>query len=166
MIKIVKPIAMLMIIVAISSITYFYFAKTDLTKASTLNPAQTALLKIGAKCLDFGERSVANDVPIIEFQMVVRLAKKTTTISNCMADNGYKQNQKWVEYATPIAKSLAEKSNIAGKIAISTPSTKPVAISGETVNNEISESEALTNLSRADMQIFEPKTHPPYWIKQ
>ena len=162
MIKIVKPIAMLMIIVAISSITYFYFAKTDLTKASTLNPAQTALLKIGAKCLDFGERSVANDVPIIEFQMVVRLAKKTTTISNCMADNGYKQNQKWVEYATPIAKSLAEKS----KIATSTPSTKPGAISGETVNNEISESVALTNLSRADMQIFEPKTHPPYWIKQ
>ena len=162
MIKFVKPLAMLMVIVAISAITYFYTAKTDVQKAPTLNPAQMVLLKIGAKCLDFGERSVANDVPIIEFQMMVRLAKKTTTISNCMADNGYKQNQKWVEYATPIAKSLAEKS----KIATSTPSTKPSAISGAKINNEISESEALTNLSRADMQIFEPKTHPPYWIKQ
>ena len=162
MIKFVKPLAMLMVIVAISAITYFYTAKTDVQKAPTLNPAQMVLLKIGAKCLDFGERSVANDVPIIEFQMMVRLAKKTTTISNCMADNGYKQNQKWVEYATPIAKSLAEKF----KIATSTPSTKPSAISGAKINKEISESEALTNLSRADMQIFEPKTHPPYWIKQ
>ena len=162
MIKFAKPIFMLVVIVAISIIAYFYTAKTNIPKALTINPAQMALLKIGAKCLDFGERSVANDVPIIEFQMVVRLAKKTTTISNCMADNGYKQNQKWVEYATPIAISLAEKS----KIASSTPSTKPGAISGETVNNEVSESEALTNLSRTDMQIFEPKTHPPYWIKQ
>ena len=161
MIKIVKSIVMFVVIVAATANAYFYFTKTDVLAVPTapiLNKAQISLLKIGAKCLDFGERSVANDVPIIEFQMVVRLAKKTTTISNCMSDNGYKQNTKWVEYATPIAKSLAEKSKIA--------SSAPGAISGEKINSEISESEALTNLSRADLQIFEPKTHPSYWIKQ
>ena len=140
-----------------------------------MTPAQRALISIGAKCLDFGERSVANDIPIIEFQMVVRLAKKTTTISNCMTDNGYMQNPEWVKYAQPIAQSQAEKTVLTDKIVAeklgnqsNKKSDKPSNhISESAISaNKVSESEALTNLSRTDMQIFEPKNRPDYWIKR
>ena len=120
---------------------YFYASQDDkLAKPVSLTPAQTTMIKIGEKCLDFGERAVANDTPIIEFQMIVRLTKKTTVISNCMTDNGYKQNVAWLKYAEPLANAAALKANI-------------------------SASEALTNLSRADMQIFESKNRPDYWVK-
>ena len=120
---------------------YFYTSQDDkLAKQASLTPAQTSMIKIGEKCLDFGERAVANDTPIIEFQMIVRLTKKTTVINNCMTDNGYKQNPAWLKYAEPLANAAATKSNI-------------------------STSEALTNLSRSDMQVFEPKNRPDYWVK-
>ena len=120
---------------------YFYTSQDDkLAKPASLTPAQTSMIKIGEKCLDFGERAVANDTPIIEFQMIVRLTKKTTVINNCMTDNGYKQNAAWLKYAEPLANAAATKANI-------------------------STSEALTNLSRTDMQVFEPKNRPDYWVK-
>lgn len=120
---------------------YFYTSQDDkLAKPASLTPAQTSMIKIGEKCLDFGERAVANDTPIIEFQMIVRLTKKTTVINNCMTDNGYKQNPAWLKYAEPLANAAATKANI-------------------------SASEALTNLSRSDMQVFEPKNRPDYWVK-
>ena len=120
---------------------YFYISKDDASaKPASLTPAQTSMIKIGEKCLDFGERAVANDTPIIEFQMIVRLTKKTTVINNCMTDNGYKQNPAWLKYAEPLANAAATKANI-------------------------SASEALTNLSRSDMQVFEPKNRPDYWVK-
>lgn len=120
---------------------YFYTSQDDkLSKPASLTPAQTSMIKIGEKCLDFGERAVANDTPIIEFQMIVRLTKKTTVINNCMTDNGYKQNPAWLKYAEPLANAAATKSNI-------------------------STSEALTNLSRSDMQVIEPKNRPDYWVK-
>ncbi len=145
--KLVKPVVILFVTLAIVANAYFYLTKNDVPNTPTLTPAQKELIKIGAKCLDFGERSVANDVPIIEFQMVVRLAKKTTTISNCMRDNGYRQNTKWLEYAQPAAKLLADKSK------------------SEVSGSKVSESEALTNLGRTDMQIFEPNNRPSYWTK-
>lgn len=141
MTKLAKPIVILCVLIALAANAYFYISKSIMPAKPKLTPAQTALITIGAKCLDFGERSVANDNPIIEFQMVVRLAKKTTTINNCMTDNGYKQNAAWVKYAQPIANAEATK-------------------------NKISESEAITNLSRVDMQIFEPQIRPDYWVKQ
>ncbi len=120
---------------------YFYTSQDDkVAKPASLTPAQTSMIKIGEKCLDFGERAVANDTPIIEFQMIVRLTKKTTVINNCMTDNGYKQNVAWLKYAEPLANAAATKANI-------------------------STSEALTNLSRTDMQVFEPKNRPDYWVK-
>ena len=120
---------------------YFYTSQDDkLAKPASLTPAQTSMIKIGEKCLDFGERAVANDTPIIEFQMIVRLTKKTTVINNCMTDSGYKQNPAWLKYAEPLANAAATKANI-------------------------SASEALTNLSRSDMQVFEPKNRPDYWVK-
>lgn len=138
-----KTIIIIGLVLAFAANTYFYISKDEvLIKPLSLTQAQTALINIGEKCLDFGERAVANDTPIIEFQMIVRLTKKTTVISNCMTDNGYKQNPAWVKYAQPIANAAAVKANM-------------------------SLSEALTNLGRSDMQVFEPfKNRPDYWVKQ
>lgn len=125
----------------IVAIIYFVYGQSGLKPAASLSPAQEQLAKMGDRCLDFGERAVANDVPIIEFQMLVRLAKKTNVIERCMTDNGYKQNPAWLIYAQAIA-------------------TKNAA------NNKTSVSEALTSLSRADMQIFTPDSNrPDYWVK-
>ena len=135
-----------MILLAILAVSvYFLHAKNGLQTKPALSPAQmqlqAELAKMGDRCLDFGERAVANDVPIVEFQMLVRLAKKTNVIEQCMTDNGYKQNPAWLAYAQPVANTNA-------------------------ANNKISISEALTNLSRADMQIFTPVANrPDYWLK-
>lgn len=135
-----------MIILTVLAVSiYFLYAKNGLQTKPALSPAQmqlqAELAKMGDRCLDFGERAVANDVPIIEFQMLVRLAKKTNVIERCMTDNGYKQNPAWLKYAQPIATENATK-------------------------NKTSTSEALTSLSRADMQLFAPdENRPDYWVK-
>ena len=135
-----------MILLAVLALSiYFIYAKNGLQTKPALSPAQiklqAELTKMGDRCLDFGERAVANDVPIVEFQMLVRLAKKTNVIEQCMTDNGYKQNPAWLTYAQPLATVNAAK-------------------------NKISVSEALTNLSRADMQIFVTVANrPDYWLK-
>lgn len=135
-----------MIVLAVLAVSiYFLYAKNSLQTKPAFSPAQiklqAELAKMGDRCLDFGERAVANDVPIIEFQMLVRLAKKTNVIERCMTDNGYIQNPAWLKYAQPIATDNAAK-------------------------NKTSVSEALTSLSRADMQIFAPdEKRPDYWQK-
>ena len=135
-----------MILLAVFALSiYFLYAKNGLQTKPALSPAQiklqAELTKMGDRCLDFGERAVANDVPIVEFQMLVRLAKKTNVIERCMSDNGYKQNPAWLAYAQPVATIKAAK-------------------------NKISISEALTSLSRADMQVFAPMANrPDYWLK-
>jgi len=131
----------LILLTIIVAIVYFLTDKASLKTTPNLSPAQEQLAKMGDRCLDFGERAVANDVPIIEFQMLERLAKKTNVIERCMTDNGYIQNPAWLKYAQPIATDNAAK-------------------------NKTSVSEALTNLSRADMQIFAPdEKRPEYWLK-
>ena len=137
-----KLLIIMGLVLALAANIYFYTSKNDVAlKPATLTQAQTKLINIGEKCTDFGERAVANDMPIIEFQMIVRLTKKTTVISNCMTDNGYKRNSAWLNYAEPLATALAAK-------------------------NKMSVSEALTNLGRSDMQVFEPiKNRPDYWVK-
>ncbi|CAN4276853.1 hypothetical protein MCEMSEM29_01955 [Methylophilaceae bacterium] len=131
----------LILLTIIVAIVYFLTDKASLKTTPNLSPAQEQLAKMGDRCLDFGERAVANDVPIIEFQMLERLAKKTNVIERCMTDNGYIQNPAWLKYAQPIAIDNAAK-------------------------NKTSVSEALTNLSRADVQIFAPdEKRPEYWLK-
>lgn len=131
----------LILLTIIVTIVYFLTDKASLKTTPSLSPAQEQLAIIGDRCLDFGERAVANDVPIIEFQMLERLAKKTNVIERCMSDNGYIQNPAWLKYAQPIATDNAAK-------------------------NKTSVSEALTNLSRVDMQIFAPdEKRPEYWLK-
>ena len=128
---------------AITTNAYFYISK-DNASAKTASPtlAQATLIKIGEKCLDFGERSVASDTPIIEFQQLEREAKRTNVIQRCMADNGYQQNPAWLNYAEPIARSEANKTNI-------------------------SIDEAVVNLSRKHMQVFIPFAgQPEYWVKK
>ncbi len=140
MLKLNLKISMILLAI-IAAIVYFVYGQSGPKPAVSLSPAQEQLVKMGDRCLDFGERAVANDVPIIEFQMLVRLAKKTNVIERCMTDNGYKQNPAWLKYAQPIATENATK-------------------------NKTSTSEALTSLSRADMQIFAPdENRPDYWVK-
>ena len=141
MLKLNPKISMILFAI-IAAILYFSYDKSASEPKPSLSPAQEQLAKMGDRCLDFGERAVASDVPIIEFQMLVRLAKKTNVIERCMTDNGYKQNSAWLKYAQPIATDNAAK-------------------------NKISVSEALTSLSRADMQIFTPVANrPDYWVKK
>lgn len=128
---------------AIAANTYFYISKDEVTeKLASATPAPAALIKIGKKCLDFGERAVAKDMPIIEFQMLAREAKKANMINNCVTDNGYVQNPAWAKYAQPIAAANAQKDNT-------------------------SIEEAIANLSRKHMQVFTPLAErPDYWVKQ
>ena len=131
----------LILLILLAVAIYFAYVQTDEPPKATLSPAQLQLATIGDKCLDFGERAVAGDTPIVEFQMLVRLAKKTDVIERCMTDNGYKANPAWLRYAEPIAKTNAIKASS-------------------------SIDEALTHLRRADMQVFTPAVNrPDYWIK-
>jgi hypothetical protein len=117
------------------------FNTMDDSPIKTLTPAQALLVKIGDKCAGIAENSIADKTPIVEFQKLELLSKRATVITNCMHDNGYKQNPAWLTYAKPIAKANAE-------------------------NGKISYDEALTSFSRTEMQVFEPNTkHAPYWFK-
>ena len=128
---------------AIAANTYFYISKDD-APAKPASPTQTQarLLKVGEKCLDFGERAVAKDTPIIKFQQLEREAKRTNVIQRCMTDNGFQQNPAWLGYAQPIANTDANKTNI-------------------------SIDEAIVNLSRKHMQVFmQVAGRPDYWVKK
>jgi hypothetical protein len=121
---------------------YFYISKNNEQHAAVKpTPEQDKLIKIGEKCLDFGERAVAKDVPIIEFQMLAREAKKANVVNNCMTDNGYVQNPAWAKYAEPIAAANAQKYNT-------------------------SSDEAIANLGRKHLQVFTTMgERPDYWVK-
>lgn len=120
---------------------YFWYNQPDAQTKKKLTPEQIQLSQTGSKCLDFGDRAVANDNPTIEFQRLERISKRATVINNCMQDNGYKVNPAWTKVAQVEASNDAQK-------------------------NHISVDEALVNLSRKDMQVFtESKERPVYWIK-
>ena len=72
--------------------TYFLYRPSGELAQPPLTPSQKQLQVIGDKCIDFGERAIANDPAIVEFQMMVRLSKKAGVIERCMVDNGYKVN--------------------------------------------------------------------------
>lgn len=125
-----------------TAITYYLAKQNTAITPAVLSPAQAKLISIGDRCLDFGERAVANDIPIIEFQQLQREAKRSDVIQRCMTDNGYVQNPKWASYAQPIAIKDAQ----IAKISID---------------------EATINLGRKHMRIFENVTaQPVYWVKK
>lgn len=126
----------------ISVITaYYLYNQPDSNTHPSISAEQKQIINIGNKCLDFGDRAVAKDIPIIEFQKLERISKRANVIATCMQDNGYKVNPAWLKYAEPIARTDAKKTNI-------------------------SFDEAMTNLARHDMQVFETKAQQPsYWKK-
>ncbi len=108
----------------------------------TQTDAQKTLRLIGDRCAGIAENSVANKTALVAFQQLEIQGNKANVIISCMRDNGYVQNPAWLKYAQPIAKSEALSSNI-------------------------STDEALTSLSRSDMQVFsEEENRPIYWVKQ
>ena len=128
--------------VAVALLAGYFFYNQDVYKQVTLTPDQEQMIKIGYKCIDFGDRAVAKDTPIVEFQKLERMSKRANVIITCMQDNGYKVNPAWLKEAEPIAKAEAEKT-------------------------KISFDEAMINISRRDMQILEPaKNKADYWVKK
>ena len=125
-----------------AAITFYIAYQNTSEKQKTTTPAEALRMRIGDKCLDFGERAVANDTPIIEFQQLQREAKRCDVIERCMMDNGYLQNPAWVLFAKPIATKNAE-------------------------SLKISIDEATINLGRKHMQMFTAvAAQPDYWIKK
>lgn len=118
----------------------FMYFQAPSAPESALTSAQKQRMAIIDKCVDFGDRAIANDQAIVAFQMLERLSKKAGVIERCMADNGYRTNPAWLKYAEPIAKTTAAQ-------------------------DKSSTDEALTTLRRADMQVINPvKNRPDYWI--
>lgn len=121
---------------------YFLYNQGAYSSKVALTPDQEQMIKVGYKCVDFGDRAVAKDTPIVEFQKLERISKRANVIITCMQDNGYKVNPRWIKDAQPIAKAEAEKT-------------------------QISFDEAMTNLSRKDMQVFTAASNQPdYWVKK
>jgi hypothetical protein len=92
--------------------------------------------------LGISERAVANINPIIEFQKLELLSRKSHTLQLCMEDHGFYQNPAWLSYVKPIAANQSQ-------------------------SHKISEAEALENLKREDMLIFSDQAkHPLYWVEK
>lgn len=136
----VKYIVAILIFAGISGGWWFYYGADDSAK-NNFTPEQALLMTIGDKCAGIAENSIANKVPVVEFQKLELLSQRITVLTNCMHDNGYHQNPAWITYAKPIAAANAKTENI-------------------------SFDEALASFSRVDIQVFEPSAkHPPYWFK-
>jgi len=79
---------------------------------------------------------------LVEFQKLEIQGRKINVMRRCMKDKGFIENPSWLTYATPIAKSNA-------------------------INQSISEDEAIENLRREHMMIFnKPSQQPIYWVHQ
>jgi hypothetical protein len=99
---------------------------------------KSQLEKVGDECAGIADNAVANMVAVVEFQKLEIQGRKIHVMRLCMADNGFQENPSWIEYAKPIAQKRA-------------------------VQNGWSLDEAIENLKRSDMMVFEQGRHPPYW---
>ena len=130
------------LVACLAAATYYFANQNTVMAPKALSVAEANLIKIGDRCVDFGERAVANDTPTIEFQKLQREANRSDVVLRCMTDNGYVQNPLWLKYAEPIA-------------------------ANEAASMKISVSEAMVNFSRKQMRLFEKTdTQPIYWIKK
>ncbi len=103
--------------------------------------ADEALLRAGDKCANIATNAVSKLPVIVEFQRLEIAGRKARVMRQCMEDNGYQENQRWVEA------NMAE------------------ALKAMKANN-ISEYEALENRKREAMYVFMPiKGAPLYWAK-
>lgn len=100
-----------------------------------------ALLRAGDKCANIATNAVSKLPVIVEFQRLEIAGRKARVMRQCMEDNGYQENQRWVEA------NMAE--------ALKAMKT-----------NSISEYEALENRKRIAMYAFLPiEGAPLYWAK-
>ena len=125
--------------IAVGAVLIINFAPIGSSK-KTLTADEMRLIRIGDRCAEIADKSVADKVAIVEFQKLEIASRRYQVISDCMHDNGYKQNPQWLRYATPLARINAEK-------------------------QKISFNEAITTMGNTDMQQFSPnKNQPSYWM--
>ena len=100
---------------------------------------KAALEKVGDECVGIAENSVANMAAIVEFQKLEIEGRKFNVIRRCMADHGYFESPQWSAFAKPLALS-------------------------DSLNQHISEDEAMENLRRRHMVRLKPNDlEPIYW---
>jgi len=116
------------------------FFQDDLFSASAVSGRQQDMLvKAGDECLQIADKATAHIIPTLEFQRLELAGRKSNVIKRCMEDRSYYQSPAWLKYAEPIARQRASVQHI-------------------------SEDEALENLRREDMLIFEPRRNQPlFW---
>lgn len=99
----------------------------------------TELTRAGEECVIISEKASAHLIPKLEFQRLELAARKANVVVRCMADRHFYQNPAWLRYAQPIAAKTSTEQHV-------------------------SVDEAIENLKRADMLIFETETNKPaYW---
>jgi hypothetical protein len=89
---------------------------TGFSSSAPKPPSQLELT--GSKCADIAERSVANIIPIIEFQRLERASRKSNVLDRCMRDHGFTEQPAWLSYATPIASANAKQNNTSTTAAL------------------------------------------------
>jgi len=85
------------------------------------------------------EKATAHFNPKLEFQRLELAGRKANVVVRCMADHHFYQNPAWLKYVQPIAAKAS-------------------------LEQHVSVDEAIENLKRVDMLIFEPAANKPvYW---
>ena len=126
-----------LVVLMIPAIVYWLV----ITQLDSFNqPQKTLLATVGDECAGIADNSVANLSAVVEFQKLEIQGRKINVMRRCMRDKGFSENPSWLAYAIPIAHVNA-------------------------IKQSISEDEAIENLRREHMMIFnESSQQPIYWI--
>ena len=126
-----------LVIVTTSAIVYWFM----MSQLDSLHQSQKTLLtKVGDECAGIADNSVANMSAVVEFQKLEIQGRKMNVMRRCMKDKGFIENPSWLAYAAPIAHAHA-------------------------IKQSISEDEAIENLRREHMMVFNQIPHQPiYWL--
>ena len=126
-----------LVVLMIPAIVYWLV----ITQLDSFNqPQKTLLATVGDECAGIADNSVANMSAVVEFQKLEIQGRKMNVMRRCMTDKGFSENPSWLVYASPIAHANA-------------------------IKQSISEDEAIENLRREHMMIFnESSQQPIYWI--
>lgn len=131
-----KTYLLISVVLLMLAIIYILALNTIPVSAHT---QKTMLEKVGDECAGIAENSVANMTAIVEFQKLEIQGRKFNVMRRCMADHAYFESPKWTAYAKPLAQS-------------------------NSLNQKISEDEAIENLRRNHMLVFRERPGQPiYW---
>lgn len=129
------------VLLLIVSWAVYYFSDAPFFDGSSQKQT-SAIMKAGGECIAIAEEATAHINPQLEFQRLELKGRKANVIMRCMGDRHFYQSIVWLKYAEPAAKKIALDTNI-------------------------SYDEALENLKREDMLIFEPQQNKPvFWQYQ